>query len=90
MIVNNRIVLNGRKIHLVTLATPNLGYPYVPVLDNILFCTAIVSAMYGDWRAVPNTVALSDYLLTMTSQWSASGFPGTGRTWFCSIWKSLQ
>jgi len=84
VIVNNRIILNGRKIHLVTIATPNLGYPYVPLLDDVPFCSAIVSAMYGDWRAQLNTVELSQYLLTMTNQWSASGFPSTGRAWFAA------
>jgi uncharacterized protein (TIGR03437 family) len=83
LIVNNRIILNGRKIHLVTIGTPNLGYPYLPT-DSLVFCSAIVSAMYGDWRAKPNTVVLSDYLLSLTNQWSASGFPGTGRTWFAA------
>lgn len=83
LIVNNRIILNGRKIHLVTIAAPNLGYPYVAT-DSLVFCSALVSAMYGDWRVQPNTVVLSNYLLSTTNQWSASGFPGTGRTWFAA------
>ena len=84
LIVNNRIILNGRKIHLVTIGTPNLGYPYVSLLDDLPFCHAIVSAMYGDWRVQVNTVALSNYLLPLTNQWSTFGFPGTGRAWFAA------
>jgi uncharacterized protein (TIGR03437 family) len=83
LIVNNRIVLNGRKIHLVTIGTPNLGYPYLAT-DSLVFCSALVSAMYGDWRAQPNTVVLSSYLLSLTNQWSAFGFPGAGRTWLAA------
>jgi uncharacterized protein (TIGR03437 family) len=83
LIVNNRIILNGRKIHLVTIGTPNLGYPYLAT-DSAVFCSAIVSAMYGDWRAQPGTVVLSDYLLSLTSQWNAYGFPGIGRTWLAA------
>jgi len=83
MIVNNRIILNGRKIHLVTIGTPNLGYPYLTT-DNLVFCAAIVSAMDGNWRSQPGSVVLSNYLLSLTNQWSTYGFPGSGRTWLAA------
>jgi hypothetical protein len=83
MIVNNRIILNGRKINLVTIGTPNLGYPYA-LADSLVFCSAIVSAMYGDWRLQPGTIDLSTYLLSLTNQWSAYGFPGNGKTWLAA------
>ena len=83
MIVNNRIILNGRKINLVTSGTPNLGYPYL-VTDSLVFCSAIVSAMDGNWRSQPGSVVLSSYLLSLTNQWSAFGFPGSGRTWLAA------
>jgi len=83
LIVNNRIILNGRKIHLVTIGAPNLGYPYL-VTDSLVFCSALVSAMYGDWRLQPGSVVLSSYLLSLTNQWSAYGFPGSGRTWLAA------
>ena len=83
MIVNNRIILNGRKIHLVTIGTPNLGYPYLAT-DSLVFCSAIVSAMDGNWRSQPGSIALSSYLLSLTNQWSAYGFPGSGRTWLAA------
>jgi len=83
MIVNNRIILNGRKINLVTIGTPNLGYPYLAT-DSLVFCSAIVSAMDGNWRSQPGSVVLSSYLLSLTNQWSAYGFPGSGRTWLAA------
>ena len=83
MIVNNRINLNGRKINLVTIGTPNLGYPYLAT-DSLVFCSAIVSAMDGNWRSQPGSVVLSTYLLSLTNQWSAYGFPGSGRTWLAA------
>ena len=83
MIVNNRIILNGRKINLVTIGTPNLGYPYLPT-DSLVFCSAIVSAMDGNWRSQPGSIALSSYLLSLTNQWSAFGFPGSARTWLAA------
>ena len=83
MIVNNRIILNGRKINLVTIGTPNLGYPYLAT-DSIVFCSAIVSAMEGNWRSQPGSVVLSNYLISVTNQWSAFGFPGSGRTWLAA------
>jgi hypothetical protein len=83
MIVNNRIMLNGRKINLVTIGAPNLGYPYL-VTDNLVFCSAIVSAMDGNWRSQPGSIVLSSYLLSLTNQWSAYGFPGSGRTWLAA------
>jgi uncharacterized protein (TIGR03437 family) len=83
MIANNRLILNGRKIHLVTIGTPNLGYPYLPT-DSLLFCDALVSSMYGDWRAIPNSVRFSGYLLSLTNQWSSQNFPGSGGTWLAA------
>jgi uncharacterized protein (TIGR03437 family) len=83
MIVNNRIILSGRKINLVTIGTPNLGYPYLAT-DSLVFCSAIVSAMDGNWRKQPGSVVLSNYLISLTNQWSAYGFPGSGRTWLAA------
>jgi uncharacterized protein (TIGR03437 family) len=83
MIVNSRIILSGRKISLVTIGTPNLGYPYLAA-DSLAFCPAIVSAMDGNWRSQPGSIVLSNYLLSLTNQWSAYGFPGSGRTWLAA------
>jgi uncharacterized protein (TIGR03437 family) len=88
MIVNNRIILNGRKISLVTIGTPNLGYPYLAT-DSLVFCSEIVSAMDGNWRSQPGSVALSSYLLSLTNQWSSYGFPGNGRIWFAASGRAV-
>ena len=89
MIVNNRIALNGRKISLVTIGTPNLGYPYVAT-DSLVFCSAIVSAMDGNWRSQSGNVALSNYLLSMTNRWSADVFPGSGGIWFAASGRAIS
>jgi hypothetical protein len=83
VIANNRINLNGRKIALVTIGTPNLGYPYLPT-DSLFFCSSLVSAMEGNWRSHPNSVALSPYLVALTNQWATKGFPGSGGTWLAA------
>lgn len=89
LIANNRLIVNGRKIHLVTIGTPNLGYPYLST-DSLVFCSAIVSAMYGDWRSQPGTIVLSSYLLSLTNQWSGSGFPGNSRTWLTASGRAIS
>lgn len=89
MIVNNRLILNGRKINLVTIGTPNLGYPYLAT-DSLVFCSAIVSAMEGNWRSQPGSIVLSSYLLSLTNQWSAYGFPGSGRTWLAASGRACK
>ena len=89
MIVNNRIVLNGRKINLVTIGTPNLGYPYVAT-DSLVFCDSLVSSMNGNWRSQPGSVALSNYLLSLTNEWSADGFPGSGRIWLAASGRAIN
>ena len=89
VIVNNRIILNGRKINLVTIGTPNLGYPYVGN-DSLAFCSALVSAMDGNWRSQPGSVALSNYLLSLTNEWSAAGFPGSSRIWFAASGRAVS
>jgi hypothetical protein len=83
VIANNRIVLN-RKITLITIGTPNLGYPYLPFPDDLAYCSAIVSAMNGDWRSEPGKILLSTYLSSLTDRWSGGGFPGTNGTWLAA------
>jgi uncharacterized protein (TIGR03437 family) len=90
LIVNSRIILNGRKIDLVTIGTPNGGYPYL-ASDSLVFCSAVVSAMSGDWRSQPGSIVLSTYLSSLTKQWSAYGFPGgSGRTWFAASGRAVS
>jgi uncharacterized protein (TIGR03437 family) len=89
LIANGRLNLNGRKIALVTIGTPNLGYPYLAT-DSLLFCSALVSAMDGNWRSQPNTVVLSPYLLSLVNQWASKGFPGGGGTWLAAVGRAYS
>jgi hypothetical protein len=89
LIVNNRVILNGRKISLITIGTPNLGYPYLST-DSLVFCSSLVSAMDGNWRSQPGSVVLSNYLLSLTNQWSGYSFPGPGRIWFAASGRAIS
>jgi len=92
LMANNRINLNGRKIAaLITLGTPNLGYPYT-FLDITIFCTSIVQEMDGNWRSQQstNTVVLSPYLLSLTNQWPSTSYPGSAATWLAASGRSCS
>jgi uncharacterized protein (TIGR03437 family) len=92
MMANGRLILNGRKISaLITLGTPNLGYPYT-LADTLVFCTPLVQEMNGNWRAQQstNTVVLSPYLLSLTNQWSSTSYPGNTATWLAASGRSCS
>lgn len=94
MMANNWFgVLNGRKVAaLVTLGTPNLGYPYTFV-DRSLMCTPLIQAMDGNWRSqqAQNTVVLSPYLSGLTTQqWPPFGFPGSTGRWLAASGRSCS
>jgi pimeloyl-ACP methyl ester carboxylesterase len=80
-----------RVIGLVTLGTPNLGYPY-DVRDRVPFCSAIVQAMDGNWRSqqTQNRVALSSYLTSLTSQWNGLAYPGVDGAWLAASGRSCS
>lgn len=81
--------LSGRTVvALVTLGTPNLGYPYSSGLDWFAVCDPIAQQMKGDFRAVPNTVILSTYLLGLHQSWAGKGFPGVASTWLAAAGRS--
>jgi uncharacterized protein (TIGR03437 family) len=92
MVANNRLNLNGRKVAaLITLGTPNLGYPYT-FLDTAVSCTQLVQQMDGNWRSqqASNTVVLSPYLLSLTNQWPSSSYPGSGGLWLAASGRSCS
>jgi uncharacterized protein (TIGR03437 family) len=92
MMANGRLVLNGRKISaLITLGTPNLGYPYTSA-DTLVFCTPLVQEMNGNWRSQQstNTVVLSTYLLSLTNQWPSTSYPGSGGAWLAASGRSCS
>ena len=93
MMVNNWYgVLTGRRVAaLITLGTPNLGYPYTGI-DTLVTCTPLVQAMDGNWRSQQgkNVVVLSPYLLPLANQWSSAGYPGSGGTWMAASGRSCS
>ena len=92
LILNNYSgVLSGRAVTLITLGTPNLGYPHA-LLDDAVFCPNLVQGMAGNWRAIqPNGwPALSNYLYSSTQAWQSGSFPGASGSWLASYGRSCQ
>jgi pimeloyl-ACP methyl ester carboxylesterase len=92
LMANGRLVLNGRKISaLITLGTPNLGYPYTSA-DILAFCTPLVQEMNGNWRSQQSTstVVVSPYLLSLTNQWPSTSYPGSTATWLAASGRSCS
>jgi pimeloyl-ACP methyl ester carboxylesterase len=92
LMANGRLVLNGRKISaLITLGTPNLGYPYTSA-DTLAFCTPLVQEMNGNWRSQQstNTVVLSPYLLSLTNQWPSASYPESSGYWLAASGRSCS
>jgi len=85
-------VLSGRAVTLITLGTPNLGYPHA-VSDDSVFCPNLVDAMDGNWHAIRQPSgwpALSSYLLPLTQSWQQGSFPGTTGYWFAAAGQSCS
>jgi pimeloyl-ACP methyl ester carboxylesterase len=92
LMANGRLILNGRKISsLITLGTPNLGYPYT-LVDTGVFCTPLVQEMDGNWRSQQsaNTVVLSSYLYSLTNQWSSTSYPASAGSWLAASGRSCS
>jgi len=92
LMANNRINLNGRRVGgLITLGTPNLGYPYHSP-DTLAFCASLVQQMDGNWRSqqASNNVALSPYLLSLTNQWPSRTYPGASGLWLAASGRSCS
>jgi pimeloyl-ACP methyl ester carboxylesterase len=92
LMANGRLILNGRRISaLITLGTPNLGYPYTFV-DTALFCTQLVQEMNGNWRSqqATNTVVLSSYLYSLVNQWPSASYPGSASSWMAASGRSCS
>ena len=70
---------------LITLGTPNLGYPRA-FSDDGVFCSYLIDPMEGNWRNLqPNGWPwLSPYLRPATQTWQAGSFPGTAGFWLAA------
>ena len=85
MIANNYLVngfagsslagfTKGKIIGLITLGTPNLGYPYDPA-DESFFCPQLVRDMSGSWlplAVTPPFELSSPFLDTLSQKWNSS------------------
>jgi len=83
-------VLTGRKVAaLVTLGTPNIGYPYT-LTDRALFCTPLLLQMDGNYRSqqAQNTVVTSEYLFGLNARWASIGYPGAIGAWLAASGRS--
>jgi hypothetical protein len=85
-------ILSGRKVTLVTLGTPSLGYPYISSVDDLAFCPYLVQAMSGNWQALQsnNWPLLSTYLSPATQSWQAGSFPGASGFWLAAYGQSCS
>jgi uncharacterized protein (TIGR03437 family) len=94
MLVNNyQGITTARHVRaLLTLGTPNLGYPYgsldaLGVLGGAALgfevCPALMQQMASDFRAqqASRTVVLSPYLSTLVNQWNGINFPASVGFW---------
>jgi pimeloyl-ACP methyl ester carboxylesterase len=54
---------------LITLGTPNLGYPYDPI-DETRFCPQLVRDMSGGWWTARSAEFASSYLTGLISNWA--------------------
>jgi len=83
--------VGSRHVFLVTLGTPNVGYPYLGI-DTFFICTSLGTQMSSDYRTqeATRTVVESQYLYALNSSWTASSFPTAPQQWlavsgtFCS------
>jgi uncharacterized protein (TIGR03437 family) len=84
---------SSRKVAaLVTLGTPNLGYPYHRP-DTWIFCTSLVQAMDGNWRSQQLSnppYRLSPYLDLLTNQWPSTQYPGNSGRWLAASGRSCK
>lgn len=84
MLLNNYfgVVTQRRVAALVTIGTPNGGYPYT-LVDDVLGCFRVIQEMDGNWRSRQNEglVVLSNYLLALNSRWGNNSFGGQPQRW---------
>jgi pimeloyl-ACP methyl ester carboxylesterase len=83
MLNNYYGVLDSHRVAaLITLGTPNVGYPYSSI-DNTTRCPVLVQQMASDYRArqSDNIVVESDYLYSLNNQWGSTSFVGQANHW---------
>jgi uncharacterized protein (TIGR03437 family) len=95
MMLNNRnqVLTNHRVRALVTLGTPNVGYPFVADLDDkvaravlVPLCPILGTEMWSDYRTkqAQNVVLESSYLLGLNQRWGATSISGGLPAWLAA------
>lgn len=81
----NGLFDNRRVAALITLGTPNVGYPFCEVDENA-FCDTLVQQMASHFRLRQdrNEVVLSEYLYDLATRWGNSSFLGQPRYWLAA------
>ena len=71
-----------RVAGLLTLGTPNVGYPYSSI-DDAARCPVLIQQMASDYRArqSDNVVVESSYLYNLNTQWGSTSFVGRANQW---------
>lgn len=84
---NYRGVANLRRVRgLVTLGTPNVGYPYVAGLDDLLVCKSLAEQMWSDYRTQQdaNLVYVSPFLGKLNGPWTTSSGSSQPLPWLAA------
>ncbi len=86
MLNNYEGVFDHRRVGaLVTLGTPNVGYPY-SWIDELAKCPALLQQMNSDFRSrqSEHLVLQSGYLYDLNNNWGNTSFIGQPRAWLAA------
>jgi triacylglycerol esterase/lipase EstA (alpha/beta hydrolase family) len=87
MLNNYYNVFDTRRVAaLITLGTPNVGYPYSPIIDDAFRCPTLIQQMASDYRSrqSDNLVVESQYLYALNNAWGSTSFSGQPRSWLAA------
>ncbi|MEM2126207.1 MAG: pre-peptidase C-terminal domain-containing protein, partial [Candidatus Methanosuratincola sp.] len=93
MMLNNYsdVFANRRVAALITLGTPNVGYPYIPI-DELAACGSYLRQMASDYRERQSEriVVVSEYLYDLITRWGSSEFLGRPGVWLTAAGTSCD
>ena len=69
------LVATHRNVGLITLGTPNWGYPFLNA-DTNFYCPQIVTDMAGSWNPDAGPKQPSSFLSDLSRNWSSSSYSG--------------
>ncbi|MBI4469798.1 MAG: hypothetical protein HY650_10820, partial [Acidobacteria bacterium] len=76
VVLNNRLDEGRRVLGVITLGTPNAGYPFCSA-DRNIFCPTLLDDMASNFRSRQDEdmVVLSEYLSDLNSRWGLAHLP---------------